>query len=70
MSDPYIFVYAAFLASLLVLGLVMTARLTSKEHWPKVMEDEEDKRDMREHFKAERRQYRDARREARKHQTV
>ncbi len=70
MSDPYVFVYAAFLASLLVLGLVMTSRLTSKEHWPKVMEDDDDKRDMREHFKAERRQYRVARREARRHQTV
>lgn len=64
MSDPYILVYAAFLAALLVLGLVMTARLTSKEHWPKVMDDDDDKRDMREHFDAERRKYQAARRQA------
>ncbi len=64
MTDPYILVYAAFLAALLVLGLVMTARLTSKEHWPKVTDDEDDKRDMHEYFDAERRRYQAARRQA------
>jgi hypothetical protein len=65
MSATYVFLYGGFLVSLLVLGLVMTDRLSSKEHYPKVDEDEEDKRDMREHFKQERAQYRAVRRERR-----
>lgn len=59
--DGYVFLYGGFLVALLVLGLVMTGRLTSKEHFPKVEEDDDDKRDMREHFEKERAQYRAAR---------
>ena len=62
MSDAVVLLYGGFLVALLILGLVMTDRLSSKEHFPKVEDDDDDKRDMREHFRQERAQYRAARR--------
>jgi hypothetical protein len=50
MGSSLILFYGTFLVSLLVLWLVMTGRMQSKEHFPKVEEDQDEKRELRDFY--------------------